>query len=274
MPPLARRAIVTLPAHLPSSDIEKVLSRLAQSSAEDRLIRFVESVPPGDRTRYLKPRRALDALLAPDSPKFLAAAEDLARANGLSIGGIIGAGMESLVLDAVPKHGPDRHVLKIAVDAGKRGLPMTAPEDVPGVVPYWAKRNVGPSWAGLQEKADVVYPGTDRPYDVARGWEKIADRLNESLMDRGYFWSDNIPHNMGLMPGGRWSVIDGEVRRMLPAEEDGLMGAFVDSAAEGMFRNAEGRVVPRGTKMTEEQAIKVLQATPEDLDLIRRTPFR
>jgi len=61
---------------------------------------------------------------------------------------------------------------------------------------------------------------------------------------------------------------------MLPAEEDGLMGAFVDSAAEGMFRNAEGRVVPRGTKMTEEQAIKVLQATPEDLDLIRRTPFR
>lgn len=275
MPPFARRVIAPAKAwaRVSPDDLEKMIARVSQSEVEGKMLGLLRSTPPGDRTRYLKPVRALEALLLPDSQNSLAAVGDSLAAEGLKLGDIIGAGQESLVFGVTPRTGPDRHVLKVSVDTGRHhhGEPMRALDGVEGVTPYWIKKNFGPLWMGVQERADAVLPTHDKPREIMQGWEKMADRLNASLDSRGYFWSDNIPHNMGIMPGGKLSVIDGNVRELLPAEVDGFLAADVPSAGPVMVRGADGLLYPRPPKMSPEEAIRALLLTPEDRDLIRRT---
>lgn len=279
MPPgqfgnFARRVIAPARswAKMSPEELERMIARTAKSELESKMLGVVRATPPADRTMRSRPQRALEALLLPDSQESLAAVGDMVSSEGLQVGDVLGSGTESIVFGLKPRLGPDSHVLKLSVDTNRaHGLPMQLAEDTDGVAPYWLTENFGPLWMGVQERADYVMPTYPKPRDVMEGWNRMADRLAASLDSRGYYWDDSIPHNMGIMPGGSLAVIDGSVRKLLPAELDGLMGLDVPSAAAGMYRAADGTLQQKPPKMTPEEAIRALILTPADKDLIRRT---
>lgn len=221
---------------------DELIGRLAGSRMEEALQEVVRRArDPG----LLAPSRALEALAAQDSSGSLRLVEDMLDTHGMSLGEPLGAGMESLVFAADPRRGGDRHVLKVAVDLPRpHGEPFQSIDGVPGVAPYVARERFGNVLAALQPRARAVMPRelTGDMASVRRErWKEIAGRVAHSLDQRGYFWTDRIPQNMGLMDDGNWSVIDGTV---LPGQAQAT---------------------------SVEDAIRMLRMTPQDDSLLRRT---
>lgn len=153
----------------------------------------------------------------------------------MELGRHLGAGAESLVWEVRPRSGDNANVLKVRVgDAQPSDFHF--PDNVPGIAPYWAREQAGPNVAvALQPKADVVYaPKT--------GWEKpfqnASERLNESLLSRGWHWADRHQWNIGVMPDGTWGAVDGFVYRAPP-----------------------DWTLP---KIPQEEAIRMLRLTPDE----------
>lgn len=171
------------------------------------------------------------------NPAALREVDQFVGDHSLQITRPLGSGAESLVWEVQPVAGPGAHVLKVRHNGMVDDFDL--PENVPGVVPYWAKAQAGPDVAmALQQKADAVYQrGLELPFSHA------ADRLGQSLLARGWYFGDGHKHNVGLMPGGNWAAIDG----------------FIDRAHPSW-------TLP---KMSAEEAIRMLRATPYELEDVK-----
>lgn len=126
--------------------------------------------------------------------------------NQMSIGSLLGGGEERLVFDAVPLGDAAPKVLKIGGSQPLYDLP-----DIPGVTKYTATGVEAGVPFGLQPKAVAVYQEGRSPWEQ---WERRARDVHQSLQARGWDWPDSEVGNIGLMPDGRWSVIDGEVNQL------------------------------------------------------------
>lgn len=136
--------------------------------------------------------------------------EKYAASHGYSIGDPVGGGVESLVVGLVPSSpGQERRVLKIQADgAGDADASLfDYPVGVEGIAPYLNPEQITDDVAvAMQPMADIVYrhgETSPRPFVLA------ADRLRESLWERGWGWSDSHKRNIGVMPDGKWAAIDG-----------------------------------------------------------------
>lgn len=174
-------------------------------------------------------------------PESLGRIDQLLGDHALEITRPLGSGAESLVFEVRPRSGDDAHVLKVRWEGTADGF--DAPDGVPGIAPYWAKEQVGQDVAAaLQAKARAVLAkgGADKPV-----FRDAADRLSQSLLARGWHWGDGHEYNLGAMPDGTWSAIDG----------------FIDKAHPGWSR----------PKIDPEEAIRMLRMTPEERAALFRT---
>ena len=130
--------------------------------------------------------------------------------NKLSLGETIGSGQERIVFAATPADGAADYVFKVGYDPRAFDTP-----DIQGVVPYSAKGVEGGVAFGVQPRAAAVYgqgwPRSKKPWEY---WERRAWDLDSSLSARGWGWLDSDVSNIGLMPDGNFSVIDGELTRI------------------------------------------------------------
>lgn len=130
--------------------------------------------------------------------------------HGYAVGSPLGGGSESLVVSLVPELPQrERRVLKIQADGeGDADASLfDFPAGLDGVAPHLHPEQItGDVAVAMQPMAEMVYrPGETPPTPF--GW--AADRLRESLRERGWRWSDGHKGNVGVMPDGRWAVIDG-----------------------------------------------------------------
>lgn len=193
------------------ADISKILGKLADAAP-----------PPPWRSmvaeRLAEARRDIDhALIAKTlledigaSPQDWARVNEFLRDNGLSLGETLGSGQERMVFEALPSVGDAKYVFKVGYDPRAFDVP-----EVAGVVPYTAKGVEGGVAFGVQPKASAVYgqgwPRSKRPWEY---WERRAWDIDSSLSSRGWGWLDSDVSNVGLMPDGTFSVIDGELTRI------------------------------------------------------------
>jgi hypothetical protein len=193
-------------------------------------------------------------------------AEQFLGDQGMGLGRYLGAGAESLVFEAVPKTGPDRHVLKV-----RPGMveDFELPEGVAGLAPYWSKAQVDPMVAAaLQPRADVVWgPGTGLAGDA---FDSGRRRLKQSLAARGWDWSDGHERNVGVMPDGTWAVIDGFIDEVPPADP---FAHHPNGPPElELFNHWRDRGTPPATSLpSAEEAIRMLRLTPQEERAIYRT---
>jgi hypothetical protein len=146
-------------------------------------------------------------------PEALGRLDQIVGDRGLELGRKLGAGAESLVWEVRPRSGGDASALKVRVgDASPTDF--RDPDDVPGVVPYFAQEQVSPGVASaMQPLAKAVYKpkrGLEVPFSRA------AERVAESLLSRGWYWGDNHKWNIGAMPDGTWGAIDGFIHSAHP----------------------------------------------------------
>lgn len=167
-------------------------------------------------------------------PGALGKIDQLLGDHALEISRPLGSGAESLVFEVRPRSGDDAHVLKVRWEGTADGF--DAPEGVPGIASYWAKEQAGPDVAAaLQAKARAILNRGSGDKAVFRG---AADRLSQSLLARGWHWGDGHEYNLGAMPDGTWSAIDG----------------FIDKAHPSW-------TLPQ---IAPEEAIRMLRMTPEE----------
>lgn len=199
-------------------------------------------------------------------PKAIAGAEEFLGDQGLGLGGYLGAGAESLVFEAIPRSGPDQHVLKI-----RPGVvtDFELPDGVDGIAPYWSKAQVDPMVAAaLQPRADAVFgPGMGL---AERAFISGANRLKRSLAARGFDWMDGHTRNLGVMPGGTWSVIDGFIDEIPERHKYPSMSEPPRLEAFNALRNYGD---PRATSLpSSEEAIRMLRLTPAEERAIYGAP--
>lgn len=201
-------------------------------------------------------------------PKSLTGAEEFLGDQGMGLGRYLGAGAESLVFEAIPRTGPDQHVLKI-----RPGMvdDFELPEGIDGIAPYWSKAQVSPMVAAaLQPRADAVMgPGlglTEAEFDAGRR------RLRQSLAARGWDWTDSHVRNVGLMPGGKWAVIDGFIDQIHEPDPFGNYGHGYEHPRLEAFNAAREYGSPRASSLpSTEEAIRMLRMTPEEERAIYKT---
>ena len=155
-------------------------------------------------------------------PEDLARVDEFLGDHGMVLGDHLGAGVEAVVWEALPRAGGNAQVLKVRAEDPAAFFDL--PENVAGVSPYWAKADIAPNLAvALQERADAVYrPGRS----LEAPFKEAAERVNQSLLARGWQWDDRHRGNLGVMPNGSWGVFDGYVKPLsqgnrpaMPAEE-------------------------------------------------------
>lgn len=212
-----------------AASAEYILGRLRGQKALDAM-----QAVSGNDTRA---SQIADDLLR--QPEALRRVDEFLGDHGMELGRHVGAGAESIVLEAIPRAGDHPHVLKIRPEADSAAA-FDHPHNVPGVVPYWASAEVGPSIAAaLQQQADVAFRpkrGLELPFSQA------AERVGQSLLARGWHWGDGHKWNIGVMPDRTWGVIDG----------------FIDRAHPSW-------TLP---KYSDEEAIRMLRLTPEEIAAI------
>ena len=193
-------------------EIAELASRLGGQAPQPKYLKMrdaAEAVYAGERAGW---RMAEDLLHRyPDS---LDKIDQFVGDHGMQLGRPVGAGAESLVWELQPALDAPPQVLKVRTGDAEIG-DFNFPDNVPGIAPYWARSQAGPNVAvALQPRADVVY----RP---VQGWEKTfqnaAERVKESLLARGVYWADGHQYNLGVMPDGQWSAIDGFMYDAHPA---------------------------------------------------------
>ena len=180
--------------------ISRTLGRPPASQAEAALREAFVAEPKSPKGSL-----ALGILLAPRSQHYLERASDLVERRGLTLGGLIGSGVESAVFEVGPSGGPADRVLKLSTDPFAMG-PYTFP-DVVGVFPYEVSEKVGPYRLGVQQR---VTPGpSDYLNHLGTPWEDRVNTLWDVLDSQGYTWGDHGMRNMGISPEGQMGVIDG-----------------------------------------------------------------
>jgi hypothetical protein len=212
----------------------------------DRLIRRVDNASTWDVLSGVAGSRgpmaayAQEVLTAPRAAATTSAIDEFLKANEMRIDRPIGRGRESMVFSVRGADNQIGNVLKLQSVGAGRGF--TLPVGVPGVAGYWAKDRLGPgTLVALQAKADRVLPPDVRAKwggiaEESR-WSGMADAVQRSLAARGMTWTDPHAGNIGIMPDGNMSALDGAV---IPSDS--------------------GDVLPENLRMSVEDAIRLLRA--------------
>lgn len=187
--------------------LNKILGRTPRSPIEAALM--------GVASEPIDPLAASGALAAKilserDAQRRLEMINQALDRLHLAAGRPLGYGSEAIVFDAGDK------VIKVGRDPFQKG-PYQAPE-LPGIAPYLESQVIGPLRMGVQDKAAEVASrerlASDRDYE--RLWRSRSDALWRSLDRRGIQWDDDTIGNVGIMPDGNLSAIDGWFRPIAP----------------------------------------------------------
>lgn len=221
--------------------VAKILAKLQGTQVGPALLAASQSRSPKISAR------ALDVLMLAGEDPAVRRFDEFLGDHGLTLGGPIGGGTESVVFEAIPRAGGDSQAVKVAVQEK-----MHSPRDafslpsVPGVLPYWARESMGPLAVGVQRRIPAIRGLA--PYDAPIA-ETGVRRLENSLAARGWRWDDGHPANAGNMDG-QWVVLDGQLTRLLPGER-------ISSAAMDM-------------QSSPEDAIRALRVLPEENHLFQK----